>query len=209
MVSPSTVLSRVLALGLVGSSLANNTIVTSYIYSPGLNLTVSMDVVNADYAYLYDNTTTNEDLTKHTDITTTVSAYTVAKVTSEVIITAASAITIYEFIAGVIKSKSDANSCTITYGTDSDGSHTEGYAYKASTTGSNCDTTAELKTIRSATEKCATTLSTMGAVRGCCTMTHEGTWEGHLRLSGDPTSYPVTTVTCSMEDWNQKMKKMR
>ncbi|OJJ98577.1 hypothetical protein ASPACDRAFT_122439 [Aspergillus aculeatus ATCC 16872] len=200
MVSPSTVLPRVLALGLVGSSLANNTTVTSYIESsdssPGMNLTVSMDVVNADYAYLYDNITTIEDLTKRTGITTTAAAYTVAKVTSEVIITAASAITIYEYIAGVIKSKSDANSCTITYGVDSDGSHTEGYAYKASTTGSNCDTTAELKTIRSATEKCATTLSTMGAVRGCCTMTHGGTWEGHLRLSGDPTSYPVTTVTC-------------
>ncbi|PKX91346.1 uncharacterized protein P174DRAFT_461940 [Aspergillus novofumigatus IBT 16806] len=46
-------------------------------------------------------------------------------------------------------SKSNQNSCSLVYGTDSDGTYVEGYAYEATTSGENCDTTAEKKTILS------------------------------------------------------------
>ncbi|KMK58579.1 hypothetical protein Y699_07806 [Aspergillus fumigatus Z5] len=45
------------------------------------------------------------------------------------------------------KSESDQNSCSLVYGTDSDGTYVEGYAYEATTSGENCDTTAKKKTI--------------------------------------------------------------
>ncbi|PYH85790.1 hypothetical protein BO82DRAFT_371237 [Aspergillus uvarum CBS 121591] len=88
------------------------------------------------------------------------------------------------YIAAMIKAKSTADS------------YVEGYAYEATTSGSNCESTAEKKTILAAVEKCATALNAAGAVRGCCTRTHGGTWEGHLRLTAEPSVYPATTVTC-------------
>jgi coenzyme F420-reducing hydrogenase delta subunit len=75
-------------------------------------------------------------------------------------------------IAFLIKKKSNQDSCTLIYGTDNKGSISEGYAYKARTTGLNCDTSAETKTILAAVEKCANALNSEGAVTGCCTMNH-------------------------------------
>ncbi|KAG2019251.1 hypothetical protein GB937_005164 [Aspergillus fischeri] len=200
MVVPRTVLSGLLALGLVGSGLAGNTDSTVTYESPIIeswdgeetNLTISFDVVGADYAHLYNITNV---LAARTGITTKVAVAQIASVASQVIMTAGSAVTIYEFIASIMKAKSEPNLCALAYGTDSNGTHTEGYAYKATTTGSNCETTAEKKTLLSAMEKCANALHTKGAVWGCCTMHHGGTWHGHLRLSGDPTNYLVMSVT--------------
>lgn len=115
---------------------------------------------------------------------------------ASVIIAGNAAVDLYDNIAAKIKAKSNANSCTLTYGTDSDDGYYEGYAYEATTTGSNCDTTALLKTIQTAVKKCATDLSTGGATRGCCKFTHGGTWTGHLRLTAEPVKFPVTSVTC-------------
>ena len=106
------------------------------------------------------------------------------------------AVTLYDNIAAKIKAKSDANSCTLTYGTDSDDGYYEGYAYEATTTGSNWDTTAILAKIETAVQKCATKLNMAGVVRGCCQFSYGGTWTGHLRLTANPSSYPATSVTC-------------
>lgn len=103
---------------------------------------------------------------------------------------------IYTFIASNIKGKSDQNSCTLTYGTDSDDGTYEGYAFQATTTGSKCDTTAIYKTILHAVQECADDLHAAKAVRGCCTFSHGGTWTGHLRLTANPDKFPATTVTC-------------
>ncbi|KAJ5338991.1 hypothetical protein N7541_010964 [Penicillium brevicompactum] len=202
MVNPSKIITSLLALGLVDRcraehARANETVnyvpVTEEWAGEGSNLTVTFDLVNANYVALYNDTSA---LKRRTGITTTVAAATVLSSATSTIIAAASALTIYEFIADVIKSKSNSNSCTMTYGTDSDGTYFEGYAYEATTSGSNCDTTAEKKTILAAVEKCANRLHTYGAVRGCCTFSHGGTWTGHLRLTAEPLKYPVTSVTC-------------
>jgi hypothetical protein len=105
-------------------------------------------------------------------------------------------IDIYEYIAQKIKTKSDQKSCTLTYGTDSNDGTFEGYAFQATTSGSNCDTTAIYKTILNAVKECADDLHNAKAVRGCCTFTHGGTWTGHLRLTADPNKFPATTVSC-------------
>ncbi|PYI31323.1 hypothetical protein BP00DRAFT_475271 [Aspergillus indologenus CBS 114.80] len=200
MVLSRQVLSGLLAFGLAGRCLAgyNGTHVT---YIPestewdgaGTNLTVTFDTVSADYVSLYAQ---DGELAKRTGIATAVAYATVVGGVSTVVLAAEAGVNIYEYIAAIIKAKSTADSCTITYGVDSEESYVEGYAYEATTSGSNCETTAEKKTILAAVEKCATALNAAGAVRGCCTMTHGGTWEGHLRLTAEPSVYPATTVTC-------------
>jgi hypothetical protein len=78
--------------------------------------------VNANYVAHHNDTTA---LTRRTGITTTVAAATVLSAATSTIIAASSALTIYEFIADVIKSKSNSNSCTMTYGTNSDGPYSK------------------------------------------------------------------------------------
>jgi hypothetical protein len=62
---------------------------------------------------------------------------------------------LYDNIAAKIKAKPDHNSCTLVYGTDHDDVYYEGYAYQATTTGKNCDTTATQKTINNECAGCA------------------------------------------------------
>ncbi|RZK82900.1 MAG: hypothetical protein EOO66_25680, partial [Methylobacterium sp.] len=65
---------------------------------------------------------------------------------------------LYDWIAQKITAISDANSCALIYGTDSDGEIWEGYAYQTISTGLNCDTTAPCETIRAAVGECADSL---------------------------------------------------
>ncbi|GKZ30458.1 hypothetical protein AbraIFM66950_009168 [Aspergillus brasiliensis] len=206
MVKLSKVLCGVLACGLIDPCLAGDNettyevittpVITDWDGGAG-NMTVKLKVINADYAWQWANVTsdTTTDLEKRTGITIQ-KVVTTAKVASHVIFTVKAGLEIWEFLAGLIKSKSDANSCTLTYGTDVSGEKVLGYAYKATTTGSNCDTTAEKKTILAAVEKCVTTLHNSGTTVGCCEFNHGGTWHGHLRLSAEPSVYPVHAVDC-------------
>ncbi|GIK05228.1 hypothetical protein Aspvir_009332 [Aspergillus viridinutans] len=84
---------------------------------------------------------------------------------ADVILAANAGLEIYEDIVAIIKSKTNQNSCSLVYGTDSDGTYVEGYAYEATTSGENCDTTAEKKTILAVVEKCANKLNAQGAIR--------------------------------------------
>lgn len=125
-----------------------------------------------------------------------VSVATVVGAGSSVITASNAALEIYKYIAQRIKDRSNQNSCTLWYGTDNDNGKIEGFAYRATTTGSNCDTTAIYDTILNAVRKCADDLNTARAVRGCCKFSHDGTWTGHLVLTGDPDKFPADTVTC-------------
>jgi hypothetical protein len=101
-----------------------------------------------------------------------------------------------DFIAAKIKEQSDRNSCTFIHGTIHDGQTYLEYAYHATTTGKNCDTTAILKTIQNAVQKCADALHRAGSVMGCCNFSHGGTWTGHLQLSADPKNDPAAWAGC-------------
>jgi hypothetical protein len=194
MVNASKVISSLLAFGLIDRCRADDNVIT-ITYTPiteewtgsGTNLTVTFDIVSNEYLSLY----TINTLENRTGITTVVAAATIVDSISNVIIAASAGLEIYEDIAAIIKSKSNQNSCSLVYDT-----YVEGYAYEATTSGENCDTTAEKKTILAAVEKCANKLNAQGAIRGCCTMNHGGTWTGHLRLTASPSLYPAHTVTC-------------
>ncbi|KAF7183245.1 hypothetical protein CNMCM7691_003158 [Aspergillus felis] len=136
MVNARKIVSSLLAFGLIDRCLANNNI-TTVTYTPiteewaglGTNLTVTFDIVSDDYLSLY----TNNTLDKRTGITTVAAAATIVTAATNVILAAKAGLEIYEDIAAIIKSKSNQNSCSLVYGTDSDGTYVEGYAYEATT----------------------------------------------------------------------------
>lgn len=195
MVIPSKALSAVIAFGLTGSGSAlydkqnqrvgYNPIVTEW-DGPGSNLTATLHLIDASYVSHFD---TRREID--------VSAWAnVVAAGSSVIIAGYNGIGIYQFISDVIKSKANSDSCSMTIGTDSDGHHVEGYAYQATTSGHDCKTTAERKTILAAVKKCADILHANGAINGCCKFSHGGTWTGHLRLTSQPSKYPAHSVNC-------------
>ncbi|GLI79122.1 hypothetical protein PoHVEF18_007448 [Penicillium ochrochloron] len=91
-----------------------------------------MDTVSPEYAHLHENS-----LDKRTGITVRISVARIAATSAAIIQTAGAGATIYSVIASLIKEKSLENTCMLVYGTTTSGSRTEGYAYKATTTGSN------------------------------------------------------------------------
>ena len=120
MVNTGKMVSALFAFGLAGRFLADyNGTTQTVTYVPiveewageGSNMTVTFDLVSADYLWLYNNTGI---LSKRTAIGTTVAA-------ASVITVANSVLSIYGFLTEVIKNKSNSNSCSMPYGTDSDG----------------------------------------------------------------------------------------
>jgi hypothetical protein len=106
-------------------------------------------------------------------------------------------IDIYGYLAQMAKSRSDQNSCTLTYGTDSNDGIFEGYAFDATVTGLKCDdTTAVYGEVLSAVQECAVKLFSSHAVRGCCGFSYGGMWKGQLRLTADPETFPAASIAC-------------
>lgn len=121
---------------------------------------------------------------------------TVALARGTTILAAEAGLNIYKEISDMIKSKSNDNSCSMTTGTDWNGHVVEGYAYLATTSGHDCKTTAETKTILAAVKDCANFQHRHGAISGCCKFSHGGTWTGYLRLTSQPSKYPAHAVNC-------------
>ncbi|KAJ5622881.1 hypothetical protein N7490_011486 [Penicillium lividum] len=199
MVRLSTILCGALAYGIIDPCFAakdeTKTVLTTPIMhqleEEGFNMTLNLGVINADYAGAYTNNSL--DLSKRTGIT---SVLTIVKKAAEIIKVGKDVIDIVDFVAGVMKTKSNSDSCTVTKGTDTGDSETYGYAYRATTTGDNCDTTAELKTLISAVTTCFNNMNEHGCTLCCCQFDHGGTWRGNLQMSADPTSYPATDAVC-------------
>ncbi|KAI4656308.1 hypothetical protein J4E93_001027 [Alternaria ventricosa] len=86
------------------------------------------------------------------------------------------------YVSNLMKAQSDANTCGVISGTV-DGVN---YQYHAATTGKNCDTTAEVKTMKDAVSRGLEFMSTHNINQACFNMQHGGTWRGLLQLaSGD------------------------
>ncbi|KAM0301616.1 hypothetical protein HYE67_006562 [Fusarium culmorum] len=195
MVIPSKALFTGIAFSLIGPGSAlydepnqrvgYNPLVTEW-NGPDSNLTATIGLVDASYVSHFDTR-------RQIDVTAWAG---VVGAGGTVVIAANSAVGIYSFIADLIKSKANSNSCSMTTGTDSDGHYVEGYAYQATTSGHDCKTTSERKTILAAVKKCADWLHSHGAINGCCKFSHGGTWTGHLRLTSQPSKYPAHSVTC-------------
>jgi len=99
-----------------------------------------------------------------------------------------------EAIANWIKGWSNKNVCDPGTGqgmvTEQNGP-TVGYLYRTTSTGKDCKTTAEVKTIAAAVAKCMNQANAMKATTVCCKFTHGGTWTGHLQLTSDTERWPA------------------
>jgi hypothetical protein len=115
---------------------------------------------------------------------------TIIAATSTLVIAADSTAPLYDWVAQKITASSDANSCSLVYGTDFDGEVWEGYAYQTISMGFNSDTTATCEDIRTAVGDCADRLHEAHAVRGCCRISYGGTWSGQLRLTAEADGWP-------------------
>lgn len=103
---------------------------------------------------------------------------------------------LYDFIAKQIKAQTGKNSCALNHSSEYNGRVIEGYAYYATTMGSNCDTFPGLETIENAVGKCANFLSKKQAVQGCCNLSLGRTWHTLLRLSSEPGMFPADQIDC-------------
>lgn len=86
---------------------------------------------------------------------------------------------IASYVATMIKNQSDKNSCGVISGTVDSIS----YQYSVKSTGPNCDTTAELKTIQDAVQRGIDFMNTHNINQACFDLTHGGTWKGLLQLA--------------------------
>jgi hypothetical protein len=86
------------------------------------------------------------------------------------------------YLAAHVKGQSDANSCSIVSGS-ADGAN---WQFQATTSGANCDTTSETKTIEDAVKKQLNWMHDNHNDVACFIMKHgSGTWTGNLRISLD------------------------
>ncbi|KXT12876.1 hypothetical protein AC579_5392 [Pseudocercospora musae] len=86
--------------------------------------------------------------------------------------------------------------CRASHSTEYDGSIYAGYAFKATTSGSNCDTAALEKTIKSAAKECANGLHTGKAVVGCCRFSYGRTWDRPSQSTAAPEKFAAKDVDC-------------
>ncbi|KAF5230730.1 hypothetical protein FANTH_13722 [Fusarium anthophilum] len=168
-----------------GQRVGYNPLVTEW-NGPDSNMTATMDLVDESFVSQFQER-------RHIDVNAWAG---VVNAGGQVILASYAGIMIYQFIADVIKSKAEHNSCSMTIGTDGNGHVVEGYAYLATTSGHDCKTTAETKTILAAVKNCADWQHKHGAITGCCVLDHGGTWKGHLRLTSQPSKFPAHTVNC-------------
>ncbi|OAG16161.1 hypothetical protein CC77DRAFT_944697, partial [Alternaria alternata] len=83
------------------------------------------------------------------------------------------------YVSNLMKAQSEANTCGVISGTV-DGVN---YQYHAATTGKNCDTTAETKTMNDAVARALEFMQTHNINQACFNMQHGGTWRGLLQLA--------------------------
>ncbi|KAL2830825.1 hypothetical protein BDW59DRAFT_158265 [Aspergillus cavernicola] len=99
-----------------------------------------------------------------------------------------SAITVTGLIFQIItyvKMSSNNNSCEPVQGSQfsDDGEQGINWYYYVTTSGANCDTTAESKTITEAIEKAWQEVSDRKYDYSCINLSHGGTWHGHLAIA--------------------------
>ncbi|KAH5999046.1 hypothetical protein HBI83_224740 [Parastagonospora nodorum] len=90
-----------------------------------------------------------------------------------------SILTIANYLAEHIKYQSEIKSCSVISGNFEDAV----WQYVATTSGNNCDTTAQTKTIKNAVQRELEWMERNRYTSACFKMDHGGTWEGHLKVS--------------------------
>ncbi|KAF4993561.1 hypothetical protein FGRMN_6420 [Fusarium graminum] len=91
--------------------------------------------------------------------------------------------TIYDAFSGMIKSKETPDVCFLSASFDSNGEDVDGYSYFATEFSSECKMTSDKDMVQAAVKKCADSLSSNGALIGCCKSVKADGWAGEMDKS--------------------------
>ncbi|KAL4961609.1 uncharacterized protein BDV14DRAFT_203643 [Aspergillus stella-maris] len=98
-------------------------------------------------------------------------------------------------VMAFVQLSSNRNSCDPLQGSQysDDGAQGINYYYYSSTTGSNCDTTAQAKTIADAVADAWDGIHDKEFDHACIDLSHGGTWTGHLAIATKKSGIDVST----------------
>ncbi|KAJ5632652.1 hypothetical protein N7490_008991 [Penicillium lividum] len=118
------------------------------------------------------------------------------KVARDVIVVASGAGSFIATLVALIKTDSAKNSCTPQAGSGSSDSGGQKYNFKywVTTTGKNCDTTAQAKTVAAALDNAWDQVHKNNYDWACLNFNHGGTWHGHLAVATTTSGQDVNTV---------------
>lgn len=118
------------------------------------------------------------------------------KVTRDVIIVAAGASSAIAAVVGWVQRDSSQNSCSPIGGSgqSDNGAQKYNFKYWVTTTGKNCDTTAQTKTVAAALDDAWDQVHKYNYDWACIDLTHGGTWHGHLAVATTVSGQDVNTM---------------
>ncbi|KAF5660544.1 hypothetical protein FHETE_8884 [Fusarium heterosporum] len=90
--------------------------------------------------------------------------------------------TIYDAFSGMIKSKDTPDVCFLSASFDSNGEEVDGYSYFVNEFSNDCKMASDKDLVQEAVKKCANSLSSNGALVGCCKSVKGDGWAGELSL---------------------------
>ncbi|KAJ6095299.1 hypothetical protein N7486_006045 [Penicillium sp. IBT 16267x] len=118
------------------------------------------------------------------------------KVTRDVIVVAAGATSAIAAVVTWVQSDSSKNSCSSIgeSGQSDNGQQKNNFKYWVTTTGKNCDTTAQTKTVATALDDAWDDVHKRNYNYACIDMSHGGTWHGHLAMATVQSGQDVNTM---------------
>ncbi|KAJ5919249.1 hypothetical protein N7466_010192 [Penicillium verhagenii] len=118
------------------------------------------------------------------------------KVSRDVIVVAAGATSAIAAVVGWVQSDSSQNSCAKKGGSgqSDNGQQKYNFQYWVTTTGKNCDTTAQTKTVAAALDDAWDQVHKYNYDWACIDLTHGGTWHGHLAVATTGSGQDVSTM---------------
>ncbi|KAI9742610.1 MAG: hypothetical protein M1818_003751 [Claussenomyces sp. TS43310] len=118
-------------------------------------------------------------------------------VTRDVILVASGASSAIAEVVAWVQRDSSANSCapqTANGQKSNDGSQSYNFQYWVTTTGKNCDTTAQTKTVAAALDDAWDQVHKEKYNWACISLSHGGTWHGHLAVATVESKEDVTKM---------------
>ncbi|KAJ5813592.1 uncharacterized protein N7503_000342 [Penicillium pulvis] len=118
------------------------------------------------------------------------------KVTRDVIVVAAGATSAIAAVVVWIQSDSSKNTCSPISGSgqSDNGQQKYNFKYWVTTTGKNCDTTAQTKTVSAALDDAWDDVHKRNYDYACLDFSHGGTWHGHLAMATVDSGVDVNTM---------------
>ncbi|KAJ5106672.1 hypothetical protein N7456_003347 [Penicillium angulare] len=114
----------------------------------------------------------------------------------DVILAASSSTSAIDIVLSLVRRDSSKNSCApiTASGQSNNGKQKYNFKYWVTTTGNNCDTTAQVKTVTAALDGAWNQVHNDKYNWACIQLSHGGTWHGHLAVATTGSRKSVNTM---------------